>query len=123
MPITRAAHGCSLVTNNNIDYMIILGGASYYAIRSDIIYFNIVQKKWENSIPLPEQMADIKAIISLQLDSEVCNMMVLYSFPAYKIYICRGSYNWLSVDITGMGEMRGGFTIVGANELLPCGID
>jgi hypothetical protein len=123
MPIKRATHGCSRVTNNNIDYMIVLGGTNYYSIYNDILYYNIVQKKWENTILLPERMASIQAVISTKLDSEGCDMMILYNWPVYKLYICRGHYDWLSVDTTGLYDQYNQFAIVGANELLPCGID
>ena len=124
LPGVRAAHGCTRVTMNNTDYLIVFGGTSN-AILSDIIFFNIANRAWEmypEKIHLPVPMTDVQASIALQLDYHGCNLMILSNWPSKKLYVCEGNYNWKSIDTTGKNNLNVKFVTVGANEMQPCGI-
>jgi hypothetical protein len=81
MPSKRATHGCGKITINNIDYMIVIGGTDGYSIYSDILYYNIDKKLWGMTVQMPRQIADIIGVISMQLDSNGCNLMILSKYP------------------------------------------
>ncbi len=124
MPFIRAGHGCIRVTKNNIDYMALIGGNDGPNAYNDILYYNIAQKLWETTpISLPVPMAEVKAAISLKLDTDGCNLVILFNYPKCRLYICEGNYNWKWFDTKGMFYEWNKFAIVGANGLLPCGID
>jgi len=123
MSTNRATHGCGQVTMNNIDYMILIGGTDGNNLFSDIIYFNIAQKLWEMTVQIPNPIGEVKGVISLQLDSNGCNLMILYLYPKQALYFCVGDYEWIFSDTAGMFDQSNKFAIVGANELLPCGIE
>ncbi len=124
MPSKRTSHGCGRVTKNNTDYMILLGGTDGNVVNKDILYYNISQKLWETTnLNLPEGMAEIKGVISFQLDTNGCKIMILGRWPVNKLYICDGNYAWKWLNATRTYDQWNKFAVVGANELLPCGID
>jgi len=104
--------------------MILLGGTDGNVVNKDILYYDISQKLWETTtLNLPEGMAEIKGVISLQLDTNGCKIMILGRWSVNKLYICDGNYAWKWRNVTGTYDQWNKFAIVGVNELLPCGID
>ena len=125
LPGVRGAHGCTRVTMNSTEYLIVFGGSDGIAAKSDIIFYNIANRGWEmypNKIRLPEQILNVQASIALQLDVHGCNLMILSNWPSKKLYVCEGNYNWKWIDTTGKNDLEMKYVTVGANELLPCGI-
>ena len=110
---------------HNTDYMIVLGGSDGYVSFTDILFYNIDARLWEtypSRIFLPEPMADVQAVIALKLDTEGCNLMILFHWPVQKLYVCTGNYTWNWIGTTGKNDLTTKFITVGSNELLPCGI-
>jgi len=105
--------------------MVLIGGADSFRSFTDIIYYNIDQKLYETPLNiLPVGIGEIKAVISFQLDSFGCKLVILCRYPKNQLYICDGNYKWKWFDTKGIvDDQWNKFAVVGANELLPCGID
>jgi hypothetical protein len=123
MPSVRFSHGCAQV--GNTDYIIVMGGHNGNTLLTDVLFYNIAARLWESypsRIFLPEQMANVQAVVALQLDTEGCNMMILHHWPLQKLQVCTGNYTWKWIGTSGKNDLQTKFAIVGSNELLPCGI-
>jgi hypothetical protein len=110
---------------NNTDYLVVLGGGNGPTIFNDIVFYNLATKNWETfptKIQLPEPMAYVQAVVALKLDNDGCKLMILFSWPIKKLYVCQGNYNWKWIDATGKNQQNQKFVTIGANEMLPCGI-
>ncbi len=68
-------------------------------------------------------MANVKGLIALKLDKDGCDLMIMYSFPEHRLFVCEGNYTWNWIDTTGINDHWIKFAIVGANGLQPCGIE
>jgi hypothetical protein len=126
LPGPRGSPGCTRVTMNKMDYLVVMGGGDDRNVFTDVIFFNLASRVWETyptKIKLPEPMTQLQAVVALQLDNQGCNMMILFNYPQNKLYVCQGNYNWNWFDTTGINHQNQKFITVGANELLPCGIE
>jgi len=105
--------------------MVLIGGANGGSTFKDVLYYNIDQKLYETPLNiLPVEMGEVKAVIFFQLDSYGCKLVILMRYPANRLYICDGNYKWKWFDTKGIfDDQWTKFAVVGANELLPCGID
>jgi hypothetical protein len=122
----QGTHGCARVTVNGSDYLVVMGGVDGISMFSDINFYNIAKKVWEvysSKIYLPTMVGRVQATIALQLDYLGCNMMILYFWPFPRLHVCEGNYNWRWIDATGKNDLNINYATVGANELLPCGVN
>ncbi len=74
---------------NNTDYLVVMGGGDNVKQFSDIIFFNFATRSWETyptKIRLPVPMADIRAMVALQLGVHFID--ILRAARLYKIVLC-----------------------------------
>ena len=120
MPQGRRGHGCDTVTIKKQLHLVVFGG--YNSVKLDSIYlFNFVTQKWIASqapMALPAPIDNIVATKIIQMDEKGCDMMFINSLS---LYICSGSYEWKTIGY-GQIEVGKNIVIVGANDLLPCGV-
>ncbi len=66
-----------------MDYLVVMGGRSGGVgnLFQDILFYNLATRNWETyptKIHLPEPMANIQAVVALQLDDQVSIAQTFY---------------------------------------------
>ena len=125
MLLPRASHGCGRTTMKDSDYLMVLGGLNGDSPTDIIHFFNLEKRVWESfpsQFALPWMMDVIIGVLNLRLDENGCEMMIASSDPTPMLFVCTGNFQWKTFDLTGTLEAGLQMVVVGANELLPCGI-
>ena len=120
MPQGRGNHGCGTTTIKKQLHLVVFGGYNFGDLAS-INLFNFATQQWTAApapMALPTPITNIKAAKIIQMDEKGCDMMFINSLA---LYICSGSYEWKTIGY-GQIEVGKNIVIVGANDLLPCGV-
>ena len=68
---------------------------------------------------MPQPVSAILASKINQMNENACDLMFISST---RLYICRGNYEWTSFSVSGHTDGSRQAAIVGANDVVPCGI-
>lgn len=121
MPVGRANHGCATTTVKNQLRLVIFGGSKLNTVLSSIYIYNFVTKLWTEGLApmaLPGPIGGIKASKIIKMDEEGCDMMF---FAKFNLSICSGNYQWTVISPAQIDDGKNA-VLIGANELLPCGV-
>ncbi len=87
---------------HNTDYFAMFGGGDGMVNFLDVQFYNIAQKQWDTNAPkiyMPSSMADIRGVIGSRMDSDGCDMMILFGWPSQSLYVCTG-VNFINILFT-----------------------
>ena len=120
IPQGRGFHGCGTTAIKKQRHLVVFGG--YNLATLDSIYlFNFATQQWLKApatMAMPAPIYRITAAKIIQMDLDGCDMMFISS---YGLYICSGRYNWKKLSSGQIDEFKN-FVVIGANDLLPCGV-
>ena len=116
----RGNCGCGTTTIKKQLHLVVFGGLKSAALAS-IYLFNFATKQWITApapMALPAPVTKIKASKIIRMDEAGCDMMFIINA---RLYICSGNYEWKNLSSNQIDPDKNA-VIVGANDLLPCGI-
>ena len=123
----RVLQACAKIEMNKKNYFVILGGQldPLTAINSIHLY-NIESAQWTiapATMFMPAaSAANTYSILAHKINVMNENQCDLMFISATALYICKGNYEWTSFDVTAKIDGVRPVAVVGANDVVPCGI-
>ena len=123
----RVLHACAKIMMNEKNYFVVFGGQlDPLSPLSTIHLYNIDSAQW---IIAPATMfmpavSDPKSYYILAhkinvMNENECDLMFI---SATALYICKNKYEWTSFDVSAKIDGVRPVAVVGANDVVPCGI-
>ena len=119
----RVRHGCGKITMKTKNYFVVFGGEfNPTTPLSSIHLYDIESALWSIApvtMFMPKPVTGILAFKINQMTENACDLMFISTTA---LYICGGNYEWTSFDVSAHIDGSRQAAIVGANDVVPCGI-